>query len=335
MTPEDPRTAPWSISPEDFPWDEPLARQMVFLLRYAVLAPSSNNTQPWQFSVTEEEIRVFPDKSRWLMVGDPDQRELYLSIGCALENLLIAAENFGFAPNVHYYEGAPDEPVVRVALARGGIPSPLRTHELFRAIPRRQTNHGVYDGKPVAPEALDRIVQSGVEDGVRLWLTGVAEDKREFHELLVRADAIQFANPAFREELGHWLGEGAFGTPWLLAKIGELAVTHVNAVGRASSRHDARVLMSSPILGILSTRGKDRVAQVRAGQALERIYLMATHLGLAIQPVSQILEVPETRVALHQGLPQGAGVAQQPFRLGHAERQKGHTPRRPVESMLI
>ena len=67
-----------------------------------------------------------------------------------------------------------------------------------------------------------------VEDGISLYLTDDPEIKRAVDALVNRADAILFADPAFRDELGHWIGQGVFGTPWLIAKLSQLAVSYLD-----------------------------------------------------------------------------------------------------------
>ncbi len=53
-----------------------------------------------------DEITLHMDRTRWLSVADTDQRELHLSAGCALENLLIASEHFGFDAQASYFPAA-------------------------------------------------------------------------------------------------------------------------------------------------------------------------------------------------------------------------------------
>ena len=60
---------------------------LLFLIEQAVKAPSGHNTQPWMFRISETEIDICPDYSRALPVVDPDNRELFVSLGCAAENL--------------------------------------------------------------------------------------------------------------------------------------------------------------------------------------------------------------------------------------------------------
>src|SRR6056297_1322886 len=106
----------WDVEADDFPSDGTIDDQATFLLRYAILAPSSHNSQPWTFDVNGGEIGIAADESRWLDSADPDQRELYISVGCAVENCCVAAERFGFDPQVEYHDPTAADRVVTVTL---------------------------------------------------------------------------------------------------------------------------------------------------------------------------------------------------------------------------
>ncbi len=93
---------PREVSADDFPKDGTQRERLAFLLRYAILAPSVRNTQPWKFAITGDRIGLFADRTRWLKAADPDRRDLHLSLGCALENLLLAAVHFGYVPKIDY-----------------------------------------------------------------------------------------------------------------------------------------------------------------------------------------------------------------------------------------
>jgi hypothetical protein len=308
---------------------------MRHLLRYAILAPSSNNTQPWRFGVGESEIRVYADRSRWLKVADADQRELHVSLGCALENLLIAAEHFGYEHQVAYLpENGEDDLIVVVTLERDEEPANLRSAALFDAIPERRTNHNPFEGRPVGEDDEERLRACTGDEGVLLHLTDDVQIKRAVDELIVRADAMQFANPEWREELGYWMGQGVFGTPWLMSKVSQLAVTYLN-MGKGTAKKDSELLMSAPVLGVISSPEDDRVSQVKAGQLFERVALQATALGLSVHPMSQILEIPELKAEVADLIPAEGVVPQQTFRLGHAQPEKGHAPRRPLADVLV
>lgn len=326
---------PWQIVEQNFPRNRGEAQRLAFLLRYAILAPSSHNTQPWKFAVSQDEIAIFINKDRWLQVADADKRELYTSVGCALENLLIAAEHFGYRHDVIYFpEPANQKLVAAIELLPNGKPSSFRGPELFEAIGSRHTNHKPYDPKPIPEDALNRLRACVVEPGISLHLADDIEVKRKADEMLNRADAILFADPAFRQELGFWIGEGAFGTPWLLAKLAQMAVSYLD-VGKLVAKKDSDLLMSSPMIGMLCSKENDRISQVKVGQVFERIYLTATALGIRLQPTSQMTEVPEIRAELMDLIPEKDTFPQQPFRLGYGEAEKSRTPRRALEEVLV
>lgn len=325
---------PWQLIERNFPLDRDITQKLSFLLRYAVLAPSSHNTQPWKFSIGDGVIGVFVNNDRWLRVADADQRELYISVGCAIENLLIAAEHFGYGhSSVYFPDPANPRLVAIISFTIGGEPSPFRGRELFDAITFRHTNHRVYEERQITEKDIARLKGCCVEEGLSLYLTSDIEVKRKVDGLINRADAIQFADPLFREELSYWISQGVFGTPWLIAKLSQLAVSYLD-LGRLIAKKDSDVLMSAPVLGMFCSEENDRESQVKVGQAFERVYLTATSLGLSIQPMSQILQVPEVKKEAANLLPVPGLFPQQPFRLGYAEPEKVHTPRRPLEEVL-
>ena len=330
----DPKTTPWKVGEADFPQESDSEEKLTHLLHYAILAPSSHNTQPWRFAVGEDEIRVYADESRWLRVADADQRELHISIGCALENLLVAAEHFGYGHRVACLpEAGEDDLIAVVTFEPEGEASSFRPPELFDAISERHTNHNVYDGREIPDEDLERLEACCVEKDILLHTTDEPAIKRAVDEMIVRADAMQFADPAWREELGYWMGQGVFGTPWLMSKVSQLAVTYLN-MGKGTAKKDSDLLMSAPVLAVISSSTDDRRAQVQAGQVFERVALMATALGIRVHPMSQILEIPEFKAEVAELIPAADVVPQHTFRLGYAEPEEGHTPRRPLAEVV-
>ncbi len=104
----------WDVSERDFPATSPIETQLGFLLRYAILAPSAKNSQPWCFAVRQNRIHLLADMRRRQLIQDPGERELYISLGCALENLLVAAEHFGFRHGVTYFPEPGTQELVQV-----------------------------------------------------------------------------------------------------------------------------------------------------------------------------------------------------------------------------
>lgn len=325
----------WNISPDRFPYGGAWQERLEFLVRYAILAPSSHNTEPWQFRVRENRIDVLLDFSRWLKVADDDQRELHISVGCALENLLVAAEHFGLGHDSVLLPKADDPSLAAtVNFSEQGQPSSHRLAVLFDMIPVRHTNHQRYEDRAIPDAVLQQLRGICVEEGIHLHLTADPEIKRKVDDLVVRGDAIEFADPAFREELAHWIGQGVFGTGWLMSKIGKLAVSYID-MGKSQGQKDSDTLMSSPILGLISSEQDDRRSQLRVGQVYQRLSLLAASHGIWCQPMSQIVQVPKLKAEVAALIPDSGLVPQHPFRMGYAPAEKYHTPRRPVEEVLV
>ena len=320
---------PWEVHESEFPSEGIIEEQAKFLIRYAILAPSSHNSQPWEFDVEDEKLHVYADESEWLEVADADKRELYFSVGCALENLLVAADRFGLGATVDYFEGT--SKVAEVTLGKD-TPSSYPSG-LFRAITERRTNHKVYHEGRIEEDVLDSLERTFEKDDIELLKITDGEEKEKITELQTRADEKQFDDPEYRKELGRWIGSGALGANWLMARVGQLAVTHLD-LGESEGKKNSELLKSAPVVAFVSTSTDDREARVRAGQAFERLFLSATSEGIAVHPMNQILQVRELKEELTNLLSPADTNLQLMFRLGYAPPEDERRPRKPVESVL-
>lgn len=334
MTIYHPASTPWQLEETEFPAEAPMAERARFLVRYALLAPSTHNSQPWNFSLHNQTIHCLADDSRWLKITDEDRRELQISIGCALENLLVAAEHFGLDHNSRRFpDPAHKNLVAAVQLGERGVRSEKRPPELFDAITERHTNRRVYSDEPVPPQHRKALADVTVDEHAGLRLFDNPDQLEAIEQLTVEADMHQFADPEWRRELGEWIGRGAFGTSWLMSKLARLAVTHVD-LGASTARRDAGAVRSAPLFAVITSANADPSARVFAGQALQRLWLRATLLGVAVHPMNQLLQVPDTRRQFVEKLNLDH-PPQVVVRLGHATPQRNHTPRRPLSEVLV
>ena len=323
----------WDLEADEYPAAGDVEARASFLLRYAILAPSSHNSQPWRFRVTGNEIAVGAETSRWLEAADPDQRELYLSVGCALENLCVAAEHVGFDPQVAYHDPSDAESVATVRLREDADRSNPRPSDLFDAITTRYTSHEPFADRPVGAEMLEDVQALVDEEDVSLHLVDESATKTAISELQADADRLLMADSDYRRELGHWIGLGALGSSWLLARVGQAVVTHLDVGDREAAKNSA-LIDSAPVVVVLTTEADDAATRVRAGQAFERVALRASTADLAVHPMSQTLERPEFRNRLGELLRASQGVPQHLFRLGYADETPSHTPRWPLQTFL-
>jgi nitroreductase len=326
----------WEVSEDDFPITSPIETQLGFLLRYAILAPSVKNSQPWAFSVQGNQIHLIADLRRSQAVADPGRRELYISLGCALENLLVAAEHFGLRHGVSYFpEPGQEELVATVLFAPGGVPSHARAGATLRAIVRRHNDNSVFRPVPVPEQLRLRLLACCVESDLRIHLTDDRHFRRWIDALTLEADRVEFADPAFRRELGYWIGQGVFGEPPLRARLGQMAVSHLD-IGDVVAQQDHEIVESAPLIGLICAAADSHLDHVRTGQLFERLWLTATAMGVSIHPMSQTMRRAALRRAVGELLPSPGWVPQHLFRVGFSSRiEDHHTPRRPVDDVLV
>lgn len=325
----------WNVSESDFPINSSPEEKLSFLLDYAILAPSVYNSQPWRFNISEGEIQMFADKSGWLKIADADRREQYISLGCALENLVIAAEHFGYNCTVSYFPG-PENLVATISLQESESATSSSESRLFDAITSRQTSRTPYEPRAISKVDLDAILSLSSDPDVGIFITDDPALKRSFLDLTIRADGILYSNVNYKSELGHWLSMGVMGPRGLQSKIAQMEVVFLD-VGPEQIKVDADLINSTPCLGFISTANKDNLSSVKAGRTLERFWLGATSLGISLQPMSQTLETVQTRENLTGLMPvqSSTRVVQQVFRLGYGRHAPQHSTRRPLADVII
>ncbi len=232
--------------------------------------------------------------------------------------------------------GCPTAKMIWQQLFKSVLAGSLHPSEakLFEAIRVRHTNRKTYQIRPVPPETLRLLQDVCIEDGIMIQVADDPETKEKMADLFLQANTFMFSNPVFREELGYWIGQGAFGSPLLISKICQMAVTQLD-LGKLEARKDSKALMSASVLAMVCSKRDDKATQVLAGQVFERVWLKATALGFSLQPMTQVLRVPNLKKEA-AGLFHCSDVyPQQIFRLGYAKPAKNRTARRPLTCFLI
>jgi Nitroreductase family len=317
----------------------PMARQpeqlLSFLAQCGSLAPSPGNSQPWRFELDDRTVLVHADYQAWRRTADPERRELFISLGCAIENVLIAAENLGFAQAVTYLpKAAPGDLVARVVLTEGGRASPDRSGISLESLKARRTHRGAFLPRHVTPRALRPIRAAHREPDLGLEFFGrrrvdtVASASAEAAAQLV-------SDPSYRTELAHSIGRGARGTSKATAWLEGLAVRHLHA-GSILAKHDLRLLRGAPLIGVISSEADDHLTHLRVGQLAQRMWLHATHQGLAVRPLTQALTVPALRDHLARQLPTQKPFPQFLWAMGYpVSRKATKTPRLSIDELLV
>jgi nitroreductase len=286
--------------------------EMKDFVRYATLAANGHNTQPWRFRIGASRIDILPDFSRRTPVVDPDDHHLFVSLGCAAENLTLAAAARGQRGEISFDPA--DDGSVLFAFADG--PSPGSA--LFDAIPLRQSTRADYDGKPVTVADLQSLSRAAAIPGIDLILITDRPQIDRVRDLVVAANGKQMADAAFVRELKAWLrfspreaiqsGDGLFsalsGNPALPAWLGPRVFDWVFKTNAENDKY-ARQIASSTGIAVFVSKRNDREHWVLAGRACQRFALQATALGLKCAFINQPVEVASLRPDLASlvGLP--------------------------------
>ncbi|MEO6279623.1 Acg family FMN-binding oxidoreductase [Roseateles sp.] len=272
------------------------------LVRQAVLAPSSHNTQCWRFQIAEKSISIAPDLKRRCPVVDPDDHHLFVSLGCAAENMVHAALAAGLHADPRFDPSGDGVITVNLEATRKRI-SPLS-----QAIAERQCTRGDYDGQSISPAELLQLEQAGTGDGVHVRLLTARPALEGVLEYVVAANTAQMNDAAFVEELKAWirfgadealrtrdgLFAGATGNPalprWLGSRMMGLFFTP-----KSENERYARQIRNSAGIAVFVSERSDKAHWVEAGRCYERFALQATALGIRNAFLNQPVEVAAIR----------------------------------------
>lgn len=301
----------------------------------AVLAPSSHNTQPWFFRLSEAAIDLCADRTRALPANDPEDRELVISCGSALMNLRIAASSEGFGVQVRFLP-KPEEPdiLARVSLSKQSNAS-SEDALLAAFIETRRTYRKRFAPREVSASALEQLIDAAKREGARLIPLLSEEVRHQVADLIALGDAAQWANSSWRRELAAWMhprrrGDG-LTIPALAVPVAQLIVRTFD-MGDGVGAKDRQLAEDSPLLAVLSTDSDHPRDWLLAGQALQRILLIGCKQGLQASYLNQPVQVASLRPKLQNLV--GAGYPQILLRLGYPLEEISPAPRRVLDNVI-
>lgn len=347
---------PWHDWMEEEEGADPLFK----LIKASILAASAHNTQPWLYRIRGQEIDVFADVSRNIGTMDPYYREMHISLGCAIENLIIAAHANGYEPELKLYPGGLDRiQMATISLAQGkAAPS-----ELFHAIGSRHTNRSAYDtAKSVDDMVLRQLEQLSMDlPDIKLVWFADSHRKEEMGNIIVRATEAIIADKRQAGDSHKWYrhdwdelqlrkdgtsmdATGNSGLTRFFGKMLPISEKTSNEYWLKMTK-EQHVPTASAFGTLLVHNQTDRIQLLQAGMAWQRMHLWAAKNGLAMQPLNQPHERRDRELQL--GLKPEIGQAlenliQAPgyegvftFRIGYPLSEALASPRRPAEEVVL
>ncbi len=311
------------------------------LVRYGTMAANSHNTQPWKFKLTDHEIHILPDFSRRCPAVDPDDHHLYASLGCAAENILIAANAFGLHGDLIIQEE--HESTIIISLDK----SKEHTTSAYEAIPKRQCTRAPFNGKQVSSSVLNQIATYANSSDIDIHLLTTNKSKKVITDYVVEGNSIQMDDKAFVEELQDWirfseadalefrdgLTYRSTGTPSVPNWIGNLLFKLMYRKNNENDKYREQIASSAGII-VFSCTNQTKPDWVNAGRAYQRFALLSTANGIRHSFINQPVEVPELRPQLANYLELGDKLPDLIIRFGYGD-PTPRTLRRPIDQVLI
>ena len=320
----------------------PINPDFAALVRFATLAPNGHNTQPWRFAALPNGARIFPDFSRRTPVVDPDDHHLFVSLGCAAENFVIASGTRGRAGAMTFV----DDDDGRIDIDT--VPPAAQADRLYQAIPLRQSTRSIYDGRAVSTEHLALLTEAARIEGVALILITNAPKRNAVLDFLIDGNNAQMDNPSFIRELRHWIrfnpeqalatGDGLFskcsGNPAIPTWIGKRFFGLVFTKDAEAKKKDIAQMRSSPGIAVFVGDKADKDHWARVGRSFQRFALRATSLGIRHAMINQPVEVPAVRADFARWVGIGSQRPDLVVRFGYAPPMP-MSMRRPARTVII
>ena len=312
------------------------------IINYAVKAPSGHNSQPWKFRAEGASLYIYPDYSRSLQQVDGDRHELFISLGCALENAVVAANAYGYRETITYHFSG-DRDYIRLDLEAG---ERTRDLSLFMAIGERQVTRSAYNKQSIPATQLVDMVVAARERDVFLNIFDTEEEIDSLLPFVEEAALRQYGDKDFRRELADWvrfnddeaaeqkdgLRSRSLPAPEVPGWMGRLYLNHfVSGAGEAKKARE--LVQSSSALVLFTTLNNTKEGWVNLGRCYERIALMATSQGIRHAHVNMPCEEKTVREKMKRWLGYGAEEPLLLIRLGYAEATP-RSYRRRVEEVM-
>ncbi len=337
------------------PWKnwQDAATPLERIVAAGILASNPHNSQPWFFYISTSAINLVADFERQIGVIDPFRREMYIGLGCAIENMVLAAAAEGFQAGVHLLPDSTDASLAAHLELKAAAP---QASELYASIPKRHTDRSAYDPThPLAAETLDAMDRLANNENVHLFWFSDATGKGKFGQIAVAACEALVADEQQSLDSHAWwrqdwsvVQQRADGITLDAQGLSPIINNIAKFLPDGSRQQNDQFFVknmreinipTAAAFGILAVNdGMDNTQRLECGRIWQRIHLWGTGQGLALQPLNQMCERADRERQLNSPPVLGQAVrdlvgddrwqAIMPFRAGYPTRVSLPSPRR-------
>lgn len=341
-------------------WQSQKSAGLLGLVHSAILAASPHNSQPWLFKISTSSIDLYADTKRHVGAIDPFLREMYMGVGCALENLLLAAKANGYSYQLRYFP-SPADPSLAASIVFKKDQATVST--LYHAIPHRHTNRGAHDTmRPISTNIMNALSMLANElTHVKLVWLDKKTDRSHFFDLIEQATNEIILDEQQSKSSFHWLRKNwqelqdkkdgvSIDTTGISPALRAIAKILPSISRESSDQYFLGAMKKqrdqTDMIGIIMVKNnRDNTHRLQGGRYWQRMHLWGTTERLAMQPVNQIPERIDRNDSLgkksifvgqmHGLLNQTQWQVLMPFRIGHPLQEALPSPRRHVNDVVI
>jgi hypothetical protein len=317
-----------------------------FLLRYAILAPSTHNTQPWLFKVTGDNCAIHYNPELKLKYADPKSRDLYISLGCAIENLIIAAKYYGLESAITYSANDNDDNLVAtISFKEGENKSDLAP--LIETILHRVNTRGTFTKEKIDPsylEQLESLINRCAENGVGVKIVADPMEIEKIAGLTQQGMRLAHSNKAFRREMSRWItsnysrrNEGMIGYSMNMPGFISLFLSRVIRwfnMGSIMGKINYLSVSTSPFVFVFTAPELRAETWIKLGRLAERLMLELQKDGYNTSIYLASIEIGD----LYREVQKIIGAQDEPqfiFAAGRMNKEFRTTPRHELVKKLL
>jgi hypothetical protein len=331
----------WEIKENNFPKNGKIEDKIKFILGYGILAPSTFNSQPWKCKISKNHLDIYLDRVRITQKSDKSERFAHISIGTFLQNIIISAEYFGLKTEIKFTKHSKTK-LQHIAHINFSESNKVN-NSLFKAITKRSTNRSPSKSIKIENKILNEISALKQNDLDIILLD--SEFKNEIISISKLGDFNIWTDIEFRKEHVAWVrtnltrkydGMPGFGvnanlffsflaTPVIISPI----------FPKFQSKKNVKAIKSTSNFVVISSK-ESYQDWINVGMLFEKLNLTLINYNICASPMGQFIEDTDAKIKLENLLKLKKGLKPQIFfRIGYPTLKVPHSPRLPVDKILI
>jgi hypothetical protein len=337
----------------------------VKIISNGILAASGHNMQPWKVKLDDDKniFYLYADSHLLNLEVDPLARQTMITQGTFLEYLIVAGNKFGYDVNIELFpKGEYDEknlvnsmdskPVAKINLSQTKESEHLYNYMFYPDTNReayektKLTEEQISTLKLLSEDDIDIRILDGEEDLKKLGSLTMkgAEIEAGIHRMNMESANVFRSNEYTKNKFRYGYSFEGQDISGLKMYLLEGAITLIPSINSEKASKDMYIsstknsIENTPCYGIVATKGNSRIEQVKSGMVYSRLVLTAHSLGLAMQPLSQVLEeYPEMKdqySEVHKEFAFPGETLQMLFRIGKPTKEIPKSMRRDVMDII-